>query len=119
MSSENQAQDAQLKDVLYRDFNQGRSWQQRLHRQAIHKALDIAPEEDVHITHKNNGLGWRELAIVILGMVAGTAASGLFRSQPTTPSRPSAPSDREYDVRFYDKDGRLIEVPHIRQKQTL
>ena len=65
-----------LKDVLYRDYNQGRSWKQRLHRQAVHKALDIAPEDDVQITQKSSGLGWRELAIIIVGMVAGTVATG-------------------------------------------
>jgi hypothetical protein len=115
------AQDAnsggsQLKDVLYRDYNQGRSWKQRLHRQAVHKALDIAPEDDVHITQKNSGLGWRELAIIVAGMVAGATAIGWFSSRPAAPSLPVAPADSEYNVRFYDKDGQLIEVPHIRQR---
>ncbi|MCG8586531.1 MAG: hypothetical protein MI757_17615, partial [Pirellulales bacterium] len=104
---------AQLKDVLYRDYNRGKAWQQRLHREAVHKALDIAPEDDVHISQKTSGLGWRELALIILGMVAATAASGWFFSQSAKP--PAPPTDSEYNVRFYDKDGKLIDVPHIGQ----
>jgi hypothetical protein len=106
----------QLKDVLYRDYNQGRSWKQRLHRQAVHKALDIAPEDDVQITQKSSGLGWRELAIIIAGMVAGTVVTGQLISKPAAAIQPVSPVDSEYDVRFYDKDGQLIEVPHISRR---
>jgi hypothetical protein len=121
--STNDSSDTNLKDVLYRDYNQGKSWKQRLHREAVHKALDIAPEDDVHISHKNSGLGWRELAIIVAGMVAGTAATGWFFSRqtvpaqnPVAPAQHTAPVDSEYDVRFYDKDGQPIDVPHISRR---
>ena len=106
-----------LKDVLYRDYNQGKTWQQRLHREAVHKALDIAPEDDVHISQKTSGLGWRELAIIVAGMVSGIAASGWLLSKAPPLPHSVAPADSEYDVRFYDKDGRLIEVPHIGERK--
>jgi len=47
------------------------NWQDKLHRRAAHKALNI-PEEDV-ITSTNishNGVGWKELAILALGGAA-------------------------------------------------
>ena len=47
-------------------------WQDKLHKRAAHKALNI-PEEDVitstNITH--SGLGWKELAILALAGAAG------------------------------------------------
>ena len=107
-----------LKDALYRDYNQSRRWQQQLHKQAVHKALDIAPDDDVRITQKTTGLGWRELAIIIAGLVAtGWFIQRSAPPAPTLPSRVESPVDSEYDVRFYDKDGNLIEVPHVRQRE--
>jgi hypothetical protein len=118
-TKEPSAGESSLKDALYRDYNQGKSWQQKLHREAVHKALDIAPEDDVHISQKTSGLGWRELAIIVLGMVAGTAATGWFFSQTAPHAHNALPVDTEYDVRFYDKDGRLIDVPHISRRAPL
>ncbi len=116
MSKEQENGDSSLKDALYRDYNQGRSWKQRLHRLAVHKALDIAPEDDVHISQKTSGLGWKELAIIVAGMVAGTAATGWLLYKQSEPTKHESPVDTEYDVRFYDAEGKLIEVPHISKK---
>lgn len=118
-TAKNSGGESDLKDALWRDYNRGNAWKQRLHREAVHKALDIAPEDDVRISQETSGLGWRELAVIVAGMVIGTAATNWLLLRPyAPPTSRSAPIDSEYDVRFYDKDGNLIEVPHVLRRDT-
>ncbi len=106
-----------LKDALYRDYNQGRRWQHELHKQAVHKALDIAPDDDVHISQKTTGLGWKELAIIIAGLVAtGWFFQRPVAAPPLSSPTTTSPADSEYDIRFYDQDGNLIDVPHVSRR---
>ncbi len=85
----------------------------------FHWSLDMPPEDDDVDVRVNKGIGWREMAVI--GAV-GLGAAWMFsdRSLPTIPSvNPPAksPVDSEYEVRFYDASGKVIEVPHISQRQ--
>lgn len=99
-----------LKDKLYGDYRRGQNWRQRLYKQVCHKAVDI-PDDDVNIsTQSATGITWRELLAV------GALALGgwwVFLHGAQTPAR-----DSEYQVRFYDKNGELIEVPHISRRDA-
>ncbi len=57
-----------------------------------------------------SGLGWKELAVLgALGLGGYYVAT-----QPNEVPQPIPqvePADSAYEVRFYDKDGNLIEVP--------
>jgi len=114
------------KQALYGDFRDSQKWQQNLHRKAAHKSLDIPDGELGNIsTTTKTGIG--ALGAVGIAAAAGlpTAALcaailfGLGRAAPAAlPAAPAAAvPDTEYDVRFYDKDGKLIEVPHISRKK--
>ena len=74
-------------------------------RRATHKALDV-PDEDVNI---RTGIGWKELAVIaamVLG--AGGVAAYFQQSPPVAPV--SSPVDSEYEVRFFDADGKPIKL---------
>ena len=84
----------------------------------FHWSLDMPPGEDDVDVRVNKGLGWRELAVL-----AGTALGGLWLFSDKLPTPTPAPVqpiqgpvDSEYEVRFYDADGKPIEVPRIQQR---
>lgn len=72
-------------------------WQDKLHKRAAHKALNI-PEEDVitstNIT--NSGLGWKEL-LLMAGLVggAGFGAYHLSNGQQAAPVQQVQPSQED------------------------
>lgn len=41
-------------------------------------------------------------------------AAAKFFSQPSQPPAAVSPSDSEYEIRFFDKDGKLIDVPRYK-----
>lgn len=97
------------KQGLFGWWHKSIKWQDDLHRRACHRALDM-PEDDMNI---RTGLGWKELA-VIGAMVLGAGGLGIWgTSTPETPQpQPpaTAPGDSEYDVRFFDADGKPIDL---------
>jgi hypothetical protein len=101
------------KNRLYGVFERSAKWRDDLHRKATHKALDIADEMDFNQTLTRTGMTWKELA-VIAAMLLGGGALGMhyFASERQAP-----PVDSEYEVRFYDKDGNPIHVPHVSRRR--
>lgn len=107
----------------------------RFGEKAKYMALDI-PEDDVNdirVDRSSKGMGWKELAAIGAILAGGglgykaldqfgkapipqTQAAPTAPAAPVTPGAPIVVPDTEYDVRFYDKDGKLIDVPHIRTK---
>lgn len=109
-------------DNLWSEWLRSSRWQSDLARKATHKALDI-PDEDVEINAQRIGMSAGGVAAIAaaaglgpIGMVGLGLMSGLFNHQPPAavtppPAEQSQPQDSEYDIRFFDSDGKLIEVP--------
>lgn len=99
-------------------------WQNKLHEQAVRKALDI-PSDDMQIVQNKTGIGTAgavgiaAAAGIPSALTAGALALSLMggSGEAPQPPPPTSVSDSEYTVRFFDKDGNLIEVPHISQLQ--
>lgn len=118
------------KQALYGKYQESQDWKSKLYRAAAHKALDIA-DDDMSISNRTNstnqtGLG--AAGAIALAAVAGSLpvvgalATYLLLTppKPALPAAPppaSAPADSEYSVRFFDKDGNLIDVPHLRERR--
>jgi len=106
------------KQLLYGEYLKGVTRQNRLYDKATHKALDVAEDDmgfNQEIDRSNRGISWKELAVLALG---GLGAYGLWSYNqedkvPIVPPAQVAPIDSEYDVRFYDSEGNLIDVPHV------
>ncbi len=107
-------------DSLYGDYREMLKAKEKLHLRAAHKALNI-PEDDMQINANRTGLG--PLGAIGIALVSSLVPGGFLlwsllgqaASQLPTPNA-SKPPDSEYEVRFYDKDGKLINVPHISQR---
>jgi hypothetical protein len=107
------------KQGLWGWWHEHQKWSDRLHRKAAHKALDI--EDDAMISVQKSGMGWKELAVVAVGMLGGTVVgANYFAGEPATPAVTQPPAvqspapalpDTEYEVRFYDAAGNRIDVP--------
>ena len=94
----------------YQDFRKAAAWRQDLYRRFLHKSLDIA-EEDMNIT-TTTGMGWKELAVGAVVMLAGLGGLAWFM-KPHPPVAPPSVSvaDTAYDVLFFDVDGNPISIP--------
>lgn len=117
-SNTSAAENSPDKQYLYGRFEAGEAWKRQLHRKGAYKALDIA-DDDMGDIHANRiGMTWKELAaiaILVGGSVSATAYLMQSLSTPTPPPAASptpaaGPSDSEYEVRFYDAEGRPIVV---------
>lgn len=104
------------KDFLYGKYQATADWRDKLHRKLAHKSLDIAEDEDVYVNNSKTGLGWKELLVLGLMTLAGLYFFQKLGPQSPLPSTNISPSDSEYEVRFFDKDGNPIIVPHISTK---
>ncbi len=101
-------------------------WQNKLHEQAVRKALDI-PSDDMQIVQNKTGIstagavGIAAAAGIPSALTAGALALSLMgdgkEAVPPPPPPTTSVSDSEYDVRFYDANGNLIPVEHISQLQ--
>lgn len=105
-------------------------WRDDLARKTSHKALGVSDMGDITSSTKS-GMGWKELAAIgatLLGVgglyqwakndttaafTPPPASAPVSTDQPTpAPPQPAAgPVDSEYEIRFYDADGNLIDVP--------
>lgn len=100
-------------------------WRQKLERKATHKALDI-PDDDMNITQTKVGIGTAgALGIAAAAGLPSMAAVGVLawallrdKGEPTPPPTPPAVdvADTEYEVRFFNAKGELIDIPHISTK---
>lgn len=115
------------KDYPYRRWAKHEDWKNSVHRRGVHKALDLADEmefkQDID-NSRRSGMGWKELA-VIGAMLLGGGTLGFLaldrdtqQTQQPTQQTPPPLYDSEYEVRFYDRDGNPIDVPHISQRPT-
>jgi hypothetical protein len=111
------------KNQLYGRYQKDEDWRTKLNKKLRHKALDIPMDDDVQVkntTTTNSGLGWKELAALgaILIGGGGLYQLGSYKAQQATPPAVVAPVNGEsnYEIRFYDKDGKLIDVPRVPQK---
>ena len=107
------------KDDLYGDYRESAKKQQKLALKAAYKALDI-PDEDVNINTSANRYGMSPAGVVGVALISSllpVLAMWGFNSRPSAavPSQPAI-ADSEYEVRFFDKDGKPITVPHIRTR---
>ena len=86
--------------------------QNDLYHKACSKALDI-PEGEMAITQ--TGIGAKGIAGIVLASLMGPAAVagvGLWvASQMNKPTEHMPPANSEYDVLFYDGEGKLIDIP--------
>lgn len=108
------------KQHLYGRYQKSEDWRQQLQKKLTHKSLDIPVDDDVHVDNSRKGMTWKELAVIsgtLLGMGSLYAYMNKPPQAPTAPpAQPAGPVDSEYQIRFFDKDGNLIEVPHISQR---
>lgn len=101
-------------------------WQNRVHHEAVRKALDL-PSDDMQIVQNKSGIGTAGAIGIAAaaGVPAAVAAAAMAYSMaggngelpiPPSPTPIVAPADladSEYEIRFYDKDGNAIPVPHV------
>lgn len=82
-------------------------------KRLFHWSLDMppAPDDDVNVS-VNKGITWKEIAAVGSIALASFYIYTQNDEQKTTPP-PAAvsPGDSEYEVRFYDRDGKPINFP--------
>lgn len=108
------------KEYLYGRYQRTADWRDRLHRKLAHKSLDIGDDDEMQVTNANQssvGMGWKELAVVAAATLGGIALwQNSTTPQVPTPNPISQPADSEYEVRFYDADGNLIDIPRIPRK---
>lgn len=105
-------------EALYGVFNESTQRRQRWHDKAIHKALNLPMEDDDMQFNQSSGLTVGHL--LGIAVIAGVLFVGASLWKPSEPAPPmSAPgvTDTEYDVRFYDREGNLIDVPQREPKE--
>lgn len=113
------------KRFLYGRYTDAEDRRARFAMRVAHKAADLPLEDDVHIDNSRTGFSTGQ----ILGLGAAAGLPGivvaailglaLLRDRAPEPAPQAAAGsvlDSEYEVRFYDKDGNLIEVPRISQR---
>ena len=93
-------------------------WKDKLEKQALHKALDIPEENDMQNVGNRYGMGWKEMAVVGLMVLGGyglaTYVPDLLSKESTeTTTTTTNVVDAQFTVKFFDKDGNPIDVPHI------
>lgn len=110
------------KDALFGEWLSSNRWRQTLARKATYKALDI-PDEDVEINAQRTGIGPGGVAAIVaaatlgpLGMAGISLLSEMTDQPPVPPVAPQpAPvvsaADANFEIRFFDADGKLIDIP--------
>lgn len=92
-------------------------WRDDLDRRLSHKALDIPEQEPMENVGNRSGMTWRELLAIGALLLTGGGMYQILNQQTVKAPAPAVdPVDSEYEIRFYDQDGRPVEVPHISQR---
>jgi hypothetical protein len=107
-------------DALFQHFLKNAKWKDTLDKKLAYKSLDIAEENDMQISN-TNGMGWKEMAVIAGALLGG---AWLYTNQPTDAPvaplpavvAPIAPVGSDYELRFYDAAGNLIDLPHISER---
>lgn len=109
-------------ESIWKRWGAHQDWVEQLQKKATHKALDI-PDDDMQIVNASkttNGAGGVGLmAAALAGGIPATVLAAMLGlsamkgSPESTPAQP--PVDSAYDVLFYDKDGKLIDVPRFQK----
>lgn len=109
------------KEQLYGKYQRTADWQDNLHRQLAHKALDIGAQDEMQVDNSRNNLGltWKELS-VIGGLILGAYyLYGQSQMQPPAQQQipaQASPTDSEYEVRFFDAEGNPIKIEPLPRK---
>lgn len=130
----------EVKRALYGNYEEHVNWMDDLHKKAAHKALDIKEDPgtiNAPQTHVHQGLGKLGATLLTLtalmgggGATLGVASLlGLLSPQAQYAVPPQGNSQstitdeqrvmdvlRNFEVRFFDKDGNPISVPHISER---
>ena len=93
---------------LWGIFDRNQVWRDKLAERASHKALNIAPDDMEINTRTQSGMGWKELAVIGGALLGGW---WMMNGTPGTEPPAAVTPDTEYDVRFFDQHGELIDVP--------
>lgn len=121
------------KQALYGDYRDHNKAQNAIHLQAARKALDLAEDPmSVNVTKTGistmGALGIAGLsALGPLGMLAGYLLMNQLKpdAAPQTPLPPvvapqtppqSEKWESDYVIKFYDRNGKLIDVPNIKER---
>lgn len=97
-------------------------WRDKLHKRAAHKSLDIPEEDVINANRETTVTGMSPLGVVGIALataIPSVAAIMLAWQALKTPAMlvpqtlPAQPGavDSEYDVLFYDRNGKPIDVP--------
>lgn len=119
------------KDYLYGRYQKDEDWRNELDKKLRHKALDIPMSDDDmkvrNTTTTTQGTGWKEMAVLIAGLVGGGAVLSNMNNKPVvvpaTPAvvQPQTPVERQYLIKHYEQqpDGTLKLVPMERIQAPL
>ncbi len=83
------------KDFLYKEYQRGQRWRDKLSRKLAHKSVDI-PDDEMNLNVRN-GWGWKELVVLgAIGVAAAYFMSNLAEAPPWPwPPAVAAPADRD------------------------
>ena len=101
------------KDALYGKFQEAEDWRNSLHKKLAHKSLDIPIDDEMNINQTKSGMTWKELAIIA---AAGLGGGYIYTNQQELPPVSVEVPDSEYEIRFYDSSGNLIDIPKLEQE---
>ena len=105
---------------LYLNYQRNIQWRDRLHKRLAHKSFDIPEEEDMYVDNSQKGLSGKAVLGIALAaaMAAGVPGAGIayfaldaMKSMKGGDQSISEPVDSSYQVLFYDKDGKPIQLP--------
>ena len=111
-------------DALYGEWLGKLRWQDALEKKLAHKSLNIPEEMAVNADNRQytQGMTWKDilaLGLLVLGVYWLYRNTGIDESitQSTTTEVRETTQNKDYEIRFYDRDGNLINVPHISEKE--
>jgi len=113
------------KRAMFPLWYRNQEWRDDLHKKCTHKALDMLNDDEMNFTQTKTGasnstvVGVAAAAGVPTALLAAMLVWNMTRDDASQAAPPAAmpvvsgPIDSEYNVRFYNAKGELIEVPHI------
>lgn len=79
-------------EALYGEWLRGTRWRDRLHKQAAHKALNVPLEDDMIVDNSKRGMGWKELAVIVAGLMGTGGIAAAVLNQDPAPIVAPAPA---------------------------
>lgn len=101
-----------IRQTLYGRYMEGEAWRQGLAKRMAHKALDIPVDDEMIVDNSRTGLGWKELAVVVGGLlgaggIATAAVTMLDDAKPAVVS-PAEPAEGSARVRVFWGDKEIL-----------